>query len=832
MTRHESVRARGPSKAIISFRTSVLAALWLLAAAPIASSQTSLRTDTNIDAGWLYLERPLPHVADLDTVPAGAWRRIDLPHTWNALDPTDPVPGYRRDASWYRRTLDLRHAPRDARLLLHFEDANTVADVYVNGRRAGGHVGGYVGFDVDITPYARRNGRDRIDVRVDNTDDPELIPSDKSDFIIYGGLTRDVWLCVRPPVSIAHVAVTTPVVSRDSAATTVVTEIANPTHVHGPAMLTVALIDPRGRVVVRDSARVPLDANVPDTLRLPVIRAPDLWSPSSPSLYHVELSLRRAGAELDRARETIGYRFYSFAPNGPFYLNGERLLIRGTHIHEEAAGYGAAMANAMYRHDMELIKSMGANFVRLAHYPHDPEYYRAADSLGLMLWDELPWDRAGLGDAKWQATTRRLLAEQIRQNENHPSIIMWSLGNEVADVIDPANDGDPKAIARFMRQLDTLAHTLDPYRPTATRKFDAGASVVDVYSPSIWVGWYSAVYEDYEKALAAAHAKFPRFFHAEYGADALYGRHTEHPITGKGLQVDTGFAEQVGKKVANVARQGDWSESYQTDLMEWHLQVAERTPWLTGNAQWAFRDFATPLRPNNPIPYVNQKGLFTRDGKPKDAYYLYKAYWTDSPKFAYIVSHSWTDRSGAPGVAREVRVFSNCARVALSVNAAEQAERTRDRTSFPAQGLRWSVQFADGENHVVARCAGANETGVGDTLTVHYTHVQAGKADHIAMSSHLLPNGHVLVEATIVDAKGQRVLSASDRVYFGRNGDGRLLADLGTPTGSSIIEAANGRAAIEVEIPRGGHATILARTQDINGTRLRVDADGHSMSIP
>lgn len=823
---------RRSSALYILFCINVLAAAILLAAAVAARAQAPVRIDTNIDAGWLYLERPLSRVADLDTVPAAAWQHVDLPHTWNRFDTVDPVPGYRRSASWYRRTLDLRRiaAPAGARYLLHFDDANTVADIYVNGRRAGGHVGGYVGFDVDITPYVRRDGHDRVDVRVDNSDDPELIPSDKSDFVIYGGLTRDVWLCVRPPVSIAHIAIATPAVSRDSATTTVVTELANPAHERGSAMLDVAVVDPHGRVVARDSARVVLAAGGSDTLRLRAIRNPALWSPTSPVLYHVEVSLRRAGREVDRTREPVGYRFFSFEPNGPFYLNGERLLIRGTHIHEEAAGYGAAMPNAMYRHDMELIKSMGANFVRLAHYPHDPEFYRAADSLGLMLWDELPWDRAGLGDAKWRTATRRLLVEQIRQNENHPSIIMWSLGNEVADVIDPANDGNPKAIAAFMSQLDTIAHTLDPYRPTATRKFDAGASVVDVYSPSIWVGWYSAVYEDYDKALASAHAKFPRLFHAEYGADALYGRHTERPITGKGLQIDTGFAEQVGKKVANIARQGDWSESYQTDLMEWHLQVAERTPWLTGNAQWAFRDFATPLRPDNPIPYVNQKGLFTRDGKPKDAYYLYKAYWTESPKFAYIVSHTWTERSGAPGVAREVRVFSNCSRVRLSVNGADQGERTRDRTSFPAQGLRWSVQFAEGENRLEARCAGEPEGR--DTLTVHYTHAQAGKADHIAMRSRLLPNGHVLVEATIVDAKGERVLSSSDRVYFGHNGDGQLLADRGTPTGSSIIEAANGRAAIEVEIPRGGHATVLARTQDINGSRLTVDSGGHSVSIP
>ena len=139
--------------------------------------------------------------------------------------------------------------------------------------------------------------------------------------------------------------------------------------------------------------------------------------------------------------------------------------------------------------------------------------------------------------------------------------------------------------------------------------------------------------------FADARAKFPRFFHMEYGADSHLGRHTYTPIDTLGPRASRGYEEVVGQPVENIARDGDWSESYQTDLMDWHLMVSERQDSLTGNAQWVFKDFATPLRPENPIPYVNQKGLLTRDGTPKDAYYVYKSYWTTSPKFAYIVSH-------------------------------------------------------------------------------------------------------------------------------------------------------------------------------------------------
>jgi beta-galactosidase len=811
--------------------TATAAAFACALAFPSLAQSTRTRTVANIDTGWTYTESDPISPRDLDALPPSAWQRVDLPHTWNRFDPTDATPGYRRAASWYRRTLDLRRTPASVRSVLHFECANTVADVYVNGRRAGGHVGGYVGFDVDITRFVRRDGRDQIAVRVDNSDAVDLIPSDKSDFVIYGGLTRDVWLETRPSVAIAHVSTATPHVSHDSASTSVTVRVANHEPRAGDVDVDAAIIAPSGTIVGKATAHLALrDTLATVRISLPSIAHPSLWSPASPALYTVRISLARAGATLDRVEDSFGYRWYSFEPNGPFLLNGERLLLRGTHRHEEMAGYGSAMPNALHRADMAQIKAMGANFVRLAHYPQDPEIYRAADSLGLLLWDELPWDRAGLGGATWQANTRRLLAEQIDQNINHPSIILWSLGNEVADVIDPAYDGSTPAIARFMSSLDTLAHTLDPFRPTATRKFDAGFRSVDVYSPSIWQGWYGGVYRNYEASITAAHAKFPRFFHAEYGADAHYGRHSEHPITGEGLKIDTGSAEKVGQRVNNVARDGDWSESYQTDLLEWHLQVAERTPWLTGNAQWAFRDFATPLRPENPIPYVNEKGLFTRDGQPKDAWYLFRSYWTADPKFAYIVSHTWTARSGPPGAEREVRVFSNCSSVALSVNGHALGARVRDRTSFPAQGLRWNVAFAEGDNRIAALCAGADEATVADSLTVHYTHELPGKVDHIALAARDLDNGHVLVDATIVDAAGRRVLSSADRLYFSLEGNGALLADYGSPTGSSIIEAANGRAAIEVVRPEPGrHATIIVRTQDINGSRIVLDGPAPAM---
>ena len=808
----------------------VLVVCLLLLSDSLGAEGASGREVVNIDGGWGYTESEATAPLALDT-PATRWQSVTLPHTWNALDATDQNPGYRRGAGWYRRTLNLDSYQPGRRFVLYFEGANTVSDVYLNGSRAGGHVGGYVGFNVDITRSIRR-GNNELLVRVDNSDDPDLIPSDRSDFVIYGGLTRDVWLEVLPPVSLSHIEASTPLVSRDSAKSHLRIEIDNPEQRHGAYTVVASLRSPNGNEVAVRTVGFTLDNDTYSVaMDLPIVRNPLLWGPGHPSLYTVIVTLSRNGELVDRLEQRIGFRWYRFEPNGPFYLNGERLLIRGTHRHEEYAGLGAALSNELHRRDLEMIREMGANFVRLAHYPQDPEVYRAADSLGLLVWDELPWDRGGVGGDRWRAKTRNLLEEQIRQNISHPSIIVWSLGNEVSFILETFNRGDSASVRGFMRELKSLAHSLDPARPTSSRQVDEIADIVDVYSPSIWAGWYRGVYADYEKALLDARSRFPRMLHMEYGADAHYGRHSENPINGAGLRLEPGYAESVGSPVANIAREGDWSESYQTDLLDWHLMVAERQPWFAGSAQWVFRDFATPLRPENPIPFVNEKGLFTRDGKPKDSYYVYRAYWTTSPKFVYIVSHTWSERTGPAGKPVRVRVYSNCPSVDLSVNGKSQGAKPRVSNDFPSQGLRWDVNLSEGRNTAVAVCAGAGDTGVRDSLDFNYTSAVAGRPNQIVVGARQLPNGHLLVEARLLDGKRRQSLGAADRVYFNSQGPARLLLDLGTPTGSGAIQAANGYAAIElVPPPAGMRATIFVRTQEINGARL--DLVGSSVIPP
>jgi beta-galactosidase len=375
----------------------------------------------------------------------------------------------------------------------------------------------------------------------------------------------------------------------------------------------------------------------------------------------------------------------------------------------------------------------------------------------------------------------------------------------------------------MVTELNTIAHKLDPARLTATRKFTEGADLVDLVSPSMWPGWYSGIYKTFETAIADAKKNFKRFFHAEYGGDSHFGRHTENPVTGEGMTIPGGWEENIKpQKIGNIAQLSDWSENYIVNLFDWYLHVSEQTGWLSGTAQWVFKDFPTPLRPENPIPYVNEKGLVDRSGNPKDAYYVFKSYWTTSPAFCYIESHTWTERSGPPDRKREVKVFSNCAEVELYLNGTNQGKRTRDILKYPACGLSWQVNFVAGDNRL--RAVGYNKGGMPalDTITVHYTNRRNAVADHLELSSERQLDGILLITAIAVDRNGQRCLDYNKRIYFASNGPGELLVDYGTPTRSSVIEMANGKAQIEFQPAPGAQAMIEARNQEFKGAFVVV----------
>lgn len=778
-------------------------------------SESIQRTKTNIDSNWNYLENETSNSSEAKK--ATNWVALNLPHSWNSQDATDNDPGYRRSASWYKKNLVITNIDANKLYKLYFEGSNITTKVYVNGKDVGEHIGGYIGFTLDITKFITE-GSNEVLVRVDNSYNIEVIPSQKSDFIIYGGITRDVWLISMSKNNIDNIKITTPQVSEKTASLNVVATVKNNVN---PSQFTyiAQVTNPKGKLIATKKGNL---SGEETSIDFNNIKNPELWDINKPNLYTVSVSLLENGIEKDKIQDKVGFRWFEFKDNGPFYLNGKRVLVRGTHRHEEHAGVGAAMSNEQQRKDIESIKEMGANFVRLAHYPQDPEVYKACDELGLLVWDELPWCRGGIGNEVWQTNSKNMLTEIIHQNYNHPSIILWSLGNEMSWLPDFKDGDNSEKMKSFLSELNDISHKLDPTRKTVIRKYEEGSKIVDVFSPSIWSGWYSGSFKSYKKAIDKYKLDYKHFIHAEYGGDSHVGRHSENPINGEGQIKSEGWEEAIVQtKVANIAQIGDWSENYIVDLFDWHLHISENDPTFVGNLQWSFKDFATPLRPEDDIPYMNQKGLVDRNGNPKDAYYVFKSYWSEKP-FTYIESHTWTERQGPKNTPRVLNVFSNCPKVEFFQNGVSLGIKDRDITAYPACGLTWEVNFSEGKNTFVAVGISNDGSKVSDTIDVNYRFTKNGSADGLKLSSEKLKNGNYLVTAIAVDKNNLRCLDYEERVYFQCLSGGQTLKNQGTPTGSESIKMSNGKVAIEV-IPNaiGDSIEMNILNQNFKGEYLK-----------
>ncbi|MEN1679706.1 MAG: glycoside hydrolase family 2 TIM barrel-domain containing protein [Planctomycetota bacterium] len=802
-------------------RNSVVAAVVLLL--PVVGTDRAAEAAwTRLSSGWEFYQGDLggPWEALRNNVKADTieWTAVSLPHCYNALDAVSPDEPYYQGPAWYRRTIDCRRADPSDRVLIRFEAAGQRAEVYVGAKLVKEHVGGYDAFVVDITdaldgdPEAQQSVP--LIVRCDNSRDLEQPPSDLSDFMLYGGLHRNVSMAVVPAVSLERVDATPDVTSATGRGSILLRcHLRNPTNVVGLATISATINAPDGSVVATGIAEVVVGAGSPPTPIELGVEAVERWSPDTPRLYEYAVVIDRGG----RRHEVVGrfgFRTFRFEDRGPFYLNGERLLLRGTSRHEDHAGYGAAVPDAVVRREMRMIKAMGANFIRLGHYQQSDLVLDLCDELGLLVWEEIPWCRGGIGGDAYREHARRMLRSLITEHRNHPSVIIWGLGNE-NDWPGDFEQFDKAQIRSFMRELHDLAKDLDPGRLTAIRRCDFCKDVVDVYSPSIWAGWYRGRYTDYLTASRREMEKVRRFLHAEWGASQHAGRHSESPDVGIEAVASGDADERAGDFLrqggaARVSRDGDWSETYGCNLIDWHLKEQERMPWLTGAAHWIFKDFATPLRPDNPIPYVNQKGVVQRDLTPKESYYVFQSYWAKEPMLR-LYGHTWPVRHGPAGELSMIKVYSNCDAVELFVNGESAGTRRRDSANFPAAGLRWRVALKEGDNELVARAEVGGATLV-DELRVHYQTRPSGGVDRLVLDVLSDSADRTKIRVTAVDTSGTRCLDAKNRIRFSIAGDGELVADLGVPGGSRVIELANGAA--EAVISKGTGGAIVGASSE------------------
>lgn len=776
---------------------------------------------TRLTEGWEFLKQDVGGIWEAvrpvkpgnpESVPI--WTKVTLPHCVNAEDAVDPDVNYYQGPAWYRTQLAISNPYPKGRTLLHFEGAGQKTSLYIYNGKIADHIGGYDEWTADITDAvaqflkspdaARFNGKVPVSIRTDNSRDLEMIPSDLSDFNLYGGLYRYVNLIYQPALSVDKLFAT-PFVdeSGKSGKVSVTARFHNPDNLT-TANATLSLFDTQGKLVHKDSSVL---SNLSGDVVLPSfsVKRPRLWSPDQPGLYTLRLQITTPrGSSVHE--EKIGFRSFEFVDHGPFKLNGTRLLLRGTHRHEDHAGVGAAMTEAMIRREMIMMKEMGVNFIRLGHYQQSRIVLNLCDSLGILVWEEIPWCRGGLGGETYKQQARTMLTNLVEQHYNHPAVIIWGLGNE-NDWPGDFEEFDQQKIRAFMAELNNLAHSLDATRKTAIRRCDFCKDIVDVYSPSIWAGWYRGQYTEYKAVSEEEMKKVKHFLHVEWGGDSHARRHAENPdkalkevLSGKGADERAGDASLFGGP-ARVSKDGDWSETYICNLIDWHLKEQETMPWLSGTAYWPFKDFSTPVRPENPVPYVNQKGVVERDFTKKEAYYVFQSWWTTEP-MVHIYGHTWPVRWGDAGEEKLLKAYSNCDEVELFVNGVSLGRRKRNSQDFPAAGLRWNAKLKPGENSV--RAVGyKGKVIVEDQLTFLYETRKWNKPAALKLRKVSEENSMVTVEAELVDAQGIRCLDARDFVRFSLAGDGDLIDNQGTSDGSRYVQLYNGRALISMTAKQG-----------------------------
>ncbi|GHU78905.1 beta-galactosidase [Bacteroidia bacterium] len=767
-------------------------------------SQVNYPAEIRLNTGWEFLKgdlgsswegvRPVKPDAP-EAVPI--WETVSLPHCFNAEDAVDPDVNYYEGPGWYRTYLDIRNPYENGRTILAFEGVGQKTTVYIYTNEVGRHTGGYDEWTCDITDAikaflaskdaGRFAGKVPLLIRCDNARDTEMIPSDLSDFNVYGGIYRYLNMVYIPEISLSKMQINARLDLKNKKGN-IELEVGflNPTE-NNAFQMNASILSPEGKTVAErtfDGSSGPLPE-----FRFS-LEKPALWSPDQPALYTCEVRLA-TNRDTTVWKDHFGFRTYEFVEKGPFMLNGNRLLLRGTHRHEDHAGAGAAMTEEMMIREMEMVKAMGANFIRLGHYQQSRIILEQCDKLGILVWEEIPWCRGGLGGETYKNQAKNMLKNMIAQHRNHPAVILWGLGNE-NDWPNDFPEFDREAIRSFMKEIRDLSHQLDDSRLTAIRRCDFCKDIPDVYSPSIWAGWYSNKYPDYRAMTQKNFDSVNRFFHAEWGGDSHARRHAEHP---------NAHSERPPVD-------GDWSETYICDLFDWHLKEQENMPWLTGTAFWTFKDFSTPVRPENPIPYVNQKGVVERDLTPKESYYVFQSYWTDRP-MVHIYGHSWPVRWGEAHEEKEVKVYSNCEEVEFFLNGQTLGKKKRNSQDFPAAGLRWKTALKQGKNTVKAIGKKGKQT-VSDEITFDYQTAKWGKETQIKLSVIENTSEYAWIEAELLDEKGVLCLDSQKFIFFESAGDGNLIVNQGTSTGSKKVQAYNGKARIKL-MKNGGENVVSVK---------------------
>ena len=647
-------------------------------------------------------------------------KMVNIPHTWNATDAQKGI-DYYRGRGTYEKVFIPEKEWKDQRVFVRFNGVMTIAKVYLNGELLGEHRGGYSAFIFELTEKLKFGEKNHLKVIANNEATLDVLPL-VGDFNLYGGMYRPVDFIVTAPVCISPLEYASPGiylkqsnVSESSADVEVEVKVSNATNKAKDITLVAVLSDSSGSTVKKQVFEHEAKPGESTVSELFTLKNPHLWDGrKNPYLYSVKVQLLQNNKVIDSKIQPLGLRYFRVHPDKGFILNGEPMQLHGVSRHQDRKNKGSAISYADHKQDMEIMLDMGVNALRLAHYQQSKTMYSLADSAGVVVWAELPWVGSPGGfmgntngyepTESFHNNARQQLYELIHQNYNHPSIIFWSIFNEIQN----PEDESPLDL---INELNDIVKQEDPSRLTVgASMLDPEEGIHDITDAIAWnryFGWYYGQPGDIGNFLDETHASHPGLCIgiSEYGAGANVNQHSQK------LNRPNPFGSPH-------------PEEWQSYYHEEHLKAFEERPFVWGFFVWNMFDFGSYSRREGGNYGINDKGLVTFDRKTKkDAFYLYKANWSGEPVL-HITSkrHIFRDEDET-----RVKVYSNLDSVSLTVNGEKVGTRSPENGIITWEG----IDLIEGNNGIIVRGRSNDKKFSDDCVWVYGDSSGMGQAANI-----------------------------------------------------------------------------------------------------
>jgi len=611
------------------------------------------------------------------------WQNVTVPHTWNAKDGQDGG-SYYRGPGWYQRQLNIEDAPAEHRYFLRFHAVGTVADIYIDQHKVATHSGGYTAFATEITPWVSEAGSYDLRVRADNTDGDTVAPL-SGDFTVQGGMHRPVDLLIKYPVCISPLDYASPGVylfqenvSEAKADLRVRVLVDNGTKQPQKTHTIISIMDDQGKEVAKKTIRTRVAAGKVEPAESVVsVTKPHLWGGvKDPYLYTLKIELYAGETKVDQYVKKTGFRYLHIDAEKGFFLNGKSYPLHGVNMHFDREKIGSALTKADIDEAFERITEVGANTLRLAHYPHADYSYEKCDELGILAWSEIPLVNEVKNSPEFNAISRGQLLDMVKQLGNHCSIFCWSICNEIFQ----AKTDDPFDL---LNELNALCKKTDPTRYTTLATNHNRKDLIDItdlFAINIYPGWYGSNPFDMKGALRGYNDKGGKrgVGVSEYGAG--------------------GAIEHQDQTLKVVPPGGKWHpEQWQAYLHEVQYRDIVENPACWGSYVWPMFDFSSDGRNEGAQPGVNDKGLMTHDYKTrKDSFYFYQANWSEKPML-HLTSKRHLIRNQQETL---VKIYSNCSKVELFVNGHSVGTLQPNDLHI---ALWEKIELMEGENQILVK---------------------------------------------------------------------------------------------------------------------------------